>query len=406
MKDYTFAKPESDGEFEALFKMMDAVFGEEDVRSITRRFVEHHPVMNKEHFFMVKKGEKVVAGLLLIPQVWKLGDVELKVAEMGCVGTDPEHRRINLQRVLNNEFDEYAKQHGFDLCALAGIPFFYRQFGYQYAVQLNYSTEIPLDKIPEKETEFRIGDFTDDHIDKADIILRKSQERYLVHSVRSQEIWEMQQKTCTYGADPFQTAGLFHENGFVGYYRYSVDQEKKSIKIKELALDEKISPEDLAGVIVKHASLLGLTTVNTGLSHQDEFSKFLISLGAKTNRPYAWQVKILDLTKFLAQISPVLELRIKNSEFKGVSKELVMNFWKFAIKMEFQDGKMTDIEKVYGEEDRTIGWNPYAFIQLALGYKDRKELEEMYPDFRVRGDVGGLIDVMFPKQPGYIHYCY
>ena len=83
-----------------------------------------------------------------------------------------------------------------------------------------------------------------------------------------------------------------------------------------------------------------------------------------------------------------------------------MNFWKFAIKMEFQDGKMTDIEKVYGEEDRTIGWNPYAFIQLALGYKDRKELEEMYPDFRVRGDVGGLIDVMFPKQPGYIHYCY
>jgi hypothetical protein len=34
------------------------------------------------------------------------------------------------------------------------------------------------------------------------------------------------------------------------------------------------------------------------------------------------------------------------------------------------------------------------------------ELEKMYPDFRVQGDSGGLIDVMFPKQPSYIHYSY
>jgi len=96
MKDYTFAKPESDEDFEALYKMNDMVFGDEDVRSITRRFVEHHPEMSNEHFFMVRQGEKVVAGLLLVPQVWKLSEVELKVAEMGCVGTDPEHRRKRL----------------------------------------------------------------------------------------------------------------------------------------------------------------------------------------------------------------------------------------------------------------------------------------------------------------------
>jgi len=406
MKDYTFAKPESDEDFKALYKMNDLVFGDEDVRSITKRFAEHHPDMSKEHFFMVRQGKKVVAGLLLVPQVWRLGEVEFKVAEMGCVGTDPEHRRKNLQGVLNDEFDEYAKEHGFDLCVLAGIPFFYRQFGYQYAVQLNYSTEIPLEKIPEKETELLIRDFTNEQIEKADSFLKKSQERYLVHSVRSQEIWEMQQKTGTYGADPFQTAALFLEKEFVGYFRYSVDQEKKSINIKELAIDEIVSPADLADVIGKHVSTFGLTTMNTRLSHEDEFSRYLISLGAKINTPYAWQVKILDLTNFLLKMCPVLEQRIENSDFIGVSKELTMNFWKYAVKMEIEDGKVTSVEKVYGEEDRIIGWNPDVFIQLAFGYKGRKELEEMYPDFRVRGDVGGLIDVMFPKQPSYIHYCY
>jgi len=91
MKEYLFAKPETDEDIEALYKVMDVAFGDEDVRSITRRFVEHHPDMNREHIFMVKQGDRVVAGLLLIPQVWRLGEAKLKVAEMGCVGTDPVH---------------------------------------------------------------------------------------------------------------------------------------------------------------------------------------------------------------------------------------------------------------------------------------------------------------------------
>ncbi len=87
MKDYTFVKPETDEDYEALYSVMDSVFGDDDVRGITKRFVEHHPEMNREHFFMVKHGDSAVAGLLLIPQVWKIGGAEIKVAEMGCVGT-------------------------------------------------------------------------------------------------------------------------------------------------------------------------------------------------------------------------------------------------------------------------------------------------------------------------------
>lgn len=406
MKEYIFAKPETDEDFEALYKVMDVAFGDEDVRSITRRFVEHHPDMNREHIFMVKQGDRVVAGLLLIPQVWRLGEAKLKVAEMGCVGTDPVHRRKGVQWILNDEFDKYAIEQGFDLCVLAGIPYFYRQFGYQYAVELDYSTEINLGKIPDNETEIRVEDFTEEHIEKADIFLRRAQEGYLVHSVRTEDIWEMQQKTGTYGGEPFKAVSLHLSGEFVGYYRYVVDKEKRTLYIKELGVDENVSVGDLTGVIKKHASKMGLTELKTGLPHQDEVNRFLISLGAKTNKPYTWQVKILDLTNFLTKLIPVLEHRIEDSEFKSVSKDLAINFWKFAVSMKIEEGKIVSIEKVHGEKDRTIGLNPYAFIKLVLGYKSRVELEEMYSDFWVRGELGGLIDVMFPKQPGYIHYCY
>ncbi len=322
------------------------------------------------------------------------------------MGLDPEHRRKGVQRILNDEFDKYAVEQGFDLCILAGIPYFYRQFGYQYAVELEYSTEIGLAKVPDRVSGIRLEEFTNEHIKKADRLLRKAQEEYLVHSVRTEGVWEMQQETGTYGGEPFQATSLYLGDRFVGYYRYVVDKEKGSFYIKEMGIDENVSAGDLAGAIKGHASGMGMTVLKTGLPHQDQVSRYLISLGAKINRPYAWQVKILDLTRFLTKLSPVLESRIEDSEFKGVSKDITLNLWKFAVSMKIEGGKIGPIEKVHGEKDRTIGLNPYAFIKLALGYKSRLELEEMYPDFRVRGEMGGLIDVMFPKQPGYIHYCY
>ena len=404
--EYTFSKPETDEDYEALYMVMDAVFGDEDVRSITRRFVEHHPEMNKEHFFVVKHGNRAVAGLLLVPQVWKLGEVELKVAEMGCVGTDPEHRRKGVQWILNNEFDKYSRENGFDLCALAGIPYFYRQFGYQYAVELDYSTELKVEELPEMDTGIKVEKFEETHIDVADEILRKTQERYLVKSVRTKGIWRMQQTTGTYGGEPYEADVFTREEEIAGYCRYVIDEEKKTINIKELGISENASAEEIAAAIRKQASEKGLTELKTGLSHMDEFSRYLISRGAKTNRPYAWQVKIIDLPGYISKIKPVLEQRIENSEYMGLSRDITINFWKYAVKMKIEEGKIVSIERTFGEKDRTIGLNPYAFMKLALGYKSRMELEKMYPDFRVQGNLGGLIDVMFPKQSSYIHYSY
>ena len=145
---YQFYKPESVEDYELLYNVMDAAFKDEDVASIVRRFVGKHPEMGREDYFLVLHGEKAVAGLVLIPQRWSLDGVELKVAEMGCVGTDPEYRRNGLQHILNEKFDEYAREKGFDICALAGIPYFYRQFGYQYAIELDYISTIDVSRLP------------------------------------------------------------------------------------------------------------------------------------------------------------------------------------------------------------------------------------------------------------------
>lgn len=400
--EYRFQHPETSGDYEQLYDVMRRSFPEEDVASIVKRFSEHHPEMTSRDYFMVKQGDEAVAGLVLIPQRWSIDGVEFKVAEMGCVGTVPEHRRKGTQWILNDAFDEYAKSKGYDMCVLAGIPYFYRQFGYQYAVELDYHTTIEAEKLP-KESCLVSRTFKEYDISDAQHLLEQLQRNYLVHSIRTTEIWQMQQETSTYGAEPFKATAFLDGEKLIGYYRWW--SEEDVFTVKELATSDERYIEEIAGCIRKKAEKQGCNKIKTKLSHEDAFSKYLIKLGAEKNKPYGWQIKLLDPRGFLEKLGPALEKRLAESEFKGLTKELRMNFWKYAISLEFKEGKLVSIKQV-SEAKRVLGMNPYASIQLFLGFRSREALEYAYPDFYIRGGNEGLIDVLFPRKPGYIHYCY
>jgi predicted acetyltransferase len=401
-EEYRFHHPETKDDDEQLYEVMRRSFPDEDVVAIVRRFAEHHPEMTDTDYFMVKQGDEAVAGLVLIPQRWSIDGVEIKVAEMGCVGTVPEHRRKGVQWILNNEFDEYAKSKGYDMCVLAGIPYFYRQFGYQYAVELDYETTIEPEKLP-METHLVSRGFKEEDMLEVQSLLEHIQSRYLVHSIRTPAIWKMQQETGTYGAEPFKAMAVLDGEKLVGYYRWWA--EERLFNIKELALKDEAYLEDIAACIRKEAMKQGAEKIKTKLSHEDAFSKYLIERGAMKNKPYGWQIKLLDPRSFLEKLGPVFEKRVAESEFNGLTKELHMNFWKYKIKLGFKEGKLVSVEHV-SEAKRVLGMNPYASIQLFLGFRSREDLDYAYPDFYIRGRNEALIDVLFPRKPGYIHYCY
>ncbi len=400
-QEYRFCHPETNKDYLKLYEVMRRSFPDEDVVSIVKRFKETHPRMQREDFFMVYHGDEAVAGLVLIPQRWSIDGVELKVAEMGCVGTVPEHRRKRLQWILNEEFDKRARGQGCDLCVLAGIPYFYRQFGYQYAVELDYETEIDVEKLP-KEKGLTSRAFKETDIEQAQLLLEKTQTRYLVNSIRTPDIWKEQQETATYGAEPFKATVVLGDDKLIAYYRWWTSD--KTFYIRELAQEEEYT-EKIAAAIREQAISSGCTKVLSKLSHEDEFSKYLSDLGATKNKPYGWQIKILDPQGFLEKLGSALEKRLLNSEYRGLTKELRLNFWKYKIMLSFKDGKLESAEYV-DEAKRVFGLNPYASIQLFFGYRSREDLEYAYPDFYVRGGNDKLVDTLFPRRPGYIHYCY
>ena len=403
MTGFTVKHPDSNTDIEQIYMILNEAFPAEPVDGIVRRFIEHHPDMGPMNHFIVNHGDEPAAYLCLIPETWVLDGVELRVAEMGCVGTRPKYRRMGLQRVLNDRFNQAAKEGGFDLCVLAGIPYFYRQFGFEYAVTLDESATLELSGAVEpsrlQTRPMELGD-----VSEAQAMLEASQCRLMVHSLRTRGVWKMQLETGTYGGEPCESIAVLDAGKLAAYMRIS--QGEGVLVLKELGVSSLSLFKPVFSLLHGIAAERGLTRLVNRVSSHDGFSGYLDQMGATRSRPYAWQVKLVDFQRVFMKLKPLLVSRVRNSEHAGLTEALNLNFRKFNIRLEWADGELTGVKKSLDCSDRSIGLNPYVFPQLLLGYRSRQEMEHMYPDFRVKPEYAGLIDTLFPKGAGYIHYCY
>ena len=402
---YSFKKPHTDAEVEQVYALMRVVFPHEDVDGLVRRLLDLYPPMTLDHMFAVTYGDETVASLVLIPQTWVMEGVELNVAEMGCVATHPDHRGRGLQRMLNERFDEAAEAGGYDLCALAGIPFFYRQFGYEYSLDLDHKTTIPVSELPDTQPSLDSRRFTEADMPAAAELLDSYHSRYMVHCPRTAPVWRMQHTTGVYNGEPYMGYTL-HEGGEVqAYLRVQPRPRDKALVLKEAGAVPGAHMQVLA--FLRRLCLeSGLETLVSALGYVDPLSELLVGLGAEQSLPYGWQVKIVDNVKLLQKMAPLLESRLAGTRFSGLSERLNLNFRRFSVDLVFESGKVAGVSLSGDCSDRAIGLNPYVFPQLLLGYRCREELEHGYPDVRVAPSRRELVDTLFPKRPSYVHHVY
>jgi hypothetical protein len=196
--------------------------------------------MTPRNFFAIWDADTMVATLNLIPQTWSLGGIPLRVAEMGLVGTHPEYRNRGLQRILNREFDRRIREDEYHLAGLEGIPYFYRQFGYEYSVSLDEWATIPLDKLPATEMS-GISPLSPKEIPRAMSLLEATQRKHLVHCIRSQEEWETQEKSGIVGEQPSKTYAVRQGGKITAYLRANVKDKARAL------FEERIKNSPLIG---------------------------------------------------------------------------------------------------------------------------------------------------------------
>lgn len=407
--EFTFHHPETDEDIEQYLELTRKVFGpDEAVDTLAKNLIQKHPTMTLKDHFVIKHKGKTVACLNLIPVKWCIGGIPLKAAEMGMVATLSEYRHRGLQRRLISEFHKRVANQGYDLSVIEGIPYFYRQFGYEYAIPLSEETKIKIDQIPDYEPKHEIRPFTNRDIPKAMQLLEQAQQKFYVHGIRDENIWKMQEETHIAQDPPeFEGYALEEDGEMTAYLRISDNPKGQELILKEVTDTDQPTARSILRFLKDTSKQRGYETLIAKTSYHDPFTEHIISIGGvKHIPPYAWQIRVTDHVKMFQKMKPLFERRLAASTYRHLTEKLNFNFRRYTVQMTVEDGVIKDIQGVETNEDRTIGLNPLAFTQLLLGHRSRHELEMIYPDFIIRPSHKHLIDVLFPRLPSYIHAVY
>ena len=385
------------------------VFDEEGIGEMCRRLFLHHPNTQPSDLIFVEdeKTGEVVSSICLLPMKWIYENATLKVGEMGIVGTLEPYRRRGLIRVQTEYFKELLAQREFDLSCIEGIPYFYRQFGYEYAMPLEggFSIEFHQIRDPGKNEASQLSCRPETAADLPILkrLYDQAAQELAIYTYRDDGIWRYLWEHAPDTETGYEGWVIEDKDGKIaGYFHIQKCPFGEALTVREVS---KLT-YDASLAVLRHLKKLAIDREKPNIRLSLPSECVLVKT-AKYHRAsdlgtYAWQIHIPDMARFLGTISPVLEHRLAESPFAGLTEEIRLNFYQETVALQFTRGKIKKVESL-GTADGRIRIPPRAAVPLMLGYRDREELQKSWPDMGMPPKEAYLMDVLFPRMTSHLY---
>ncbi|MDQ6834264.1 MAG: GNAT family N-acetyltransferase, partial [Chloroflexota bacterium] len=98
-----------------------------------------HPTTGVDDFLIVEETRTgaIASSLCMIPQQWSYNGIPFSVGRPEMVGTHLDYRRRGLVRAQFEVIHALSAKRGETVQVISGIPWYYRQFGYEMALELD-----------------------------------------------------------------------------------------------------------------------------------------------------------------------------------------------------------------------------------------------------------------------------
>jgi predicted N-acetyltransferase YhbS len=376
-----------------------------------RAWMREHPHADPTNWFLVEDTatRQVVASLGLIPWQLRYEGIKLRAAEMGVVGTLEPYRNRGLQRALNARFDHMLRVGGYLLSHIQGIPFFYRQFGYEYALPLEAWWRIELEQLPDTPAERGFGCRPAMLADSALL------SRFYAEAVSHLDIAaERDPALWPYLLGPGLATETAAETWIVedaaatpvGYLRIAQHGFGEGLIVAEASELQGAAAGAAFELLRRLAAERGKPFVRLNLPASSAFVVAAAALGARDGGAYAWQVRLPDPVALLQTVAPVFERRVVASAFAGLTRDVVLDFYRQAIVLRFVAGRIAAVQATTRDAPALLRLPPPLLAPLLFGHRSLDEMRPMYPDASVAEDGRELIDVLFPKLRGWLYQPY
>jgi hypothetical protein len=387
-------------------------------------FTRPHPTFKVDDFTVVEdiKSKAIVSSMGLISQTWFYAGIQFKVGRPELVGTAPEYRGRGLVRAQFDVIHQWSSERGEMVLGITGIPYYYRLFGYEMALDLGGGRVGFKPQIPKLEGEepYHLRPADESDIPFLAELSSFSNQRYLVSCIRNEEMWQYELS----GKNPQNVNYVqiriieSQDDGVVGYvvhppYRWGAMMAASSYEIKP-----GISWASVTPTVIRYLQKTG--EAYSAENNKDlDFEAFGFWLGGehpvyrviperlpRIRHPYAWYLRIPNLVRFLRLIAPEIEKRLGDSLLVGHSGEVKITFYGAGIRLVFEKGRLVEIEEWKPKptlDSGDAGFPGLTFTQLLFGYRDLSELKHAFADCWAKDDqVSVLLDILFPKRASQV----
>ena len=387
-----------------------------------------HPLSGVDQGVFVEdtRTGKVVASMWLIPTVWTYEGIPFGVGRPEQVASHPDYRRRGLVRALFEAFHARSAAAGEPVQAVTGIPYYYRQFGYEFAVDLGGSRIVSFDDIPplkEGETEpYRFAAATPEDLP----FVMELYERERRRSAVSAEIPAAYWRWALDGVSPASGEGwktlviVDQTDARRGMVLVSQRRWGNTLGLRSLALAENVSYlevvrpllralRDLAPTIpaAREDKVPNRIELELG-AHHPVYDVLGEALAPRYDPPYAWYVRVADLPGFIRRITPALERRLTDSALAGHSGELRIDFYRGGLRLVLERGRITTVEDWQRRIRPAAGDEPMAgcpsliFLQLLFGRRSLQDLRYAFPDVWAGDEGQPLLEALFPRRQSHV----
>ena len=360
---------------------------------------------------------RIVSALFLIPQVWSYAGAPVKVGQPELIATDPDYRRRGLVRAQFEVIHDWSRAAGHLWQFVSGISWYYRQFGYSYALDLPPRPMLWLStKAPPPSTEFSLRAATAADIGDLAAIEAEASSGTVLGALRGCDGFALELarrpgsllacevlvvEPTTPGAAP------------VGYMTHQRRLADGVVSVRAFELRRGTNWLGPTAAVLAHLHdwvrahpdgpgrgvRLALPARHPALRCAST------RLGGGPPGTYALYVRVPDIVAFLRAVVPVLEARVAASPAIGWTGDLHISLYTDGIRIRFGEGRVVSIDRWSPPSDDTASPAdarlPVAdFLHLLLGNRPIGELERATADCHLESDAGALmLDVLFPPMP-------
>jgi Acetyltransferase (GNAT) domain len=350
---------------------------------------------------------RIVSALMLIPQVWSYAGVDMLVGQPELIATHPDYRRRGLVRAQFAAIHDHSDpDHLWQY--ISGIPWYYRQFGYSYA----------LDFVPDalwwfKEAEtpgpagYALRPATEADVEFLAEVEAGAQRRPLLTAVRGLEGWALELRRRPASLPACEVHVLEQAGASVGYVVN--DRTRRNERVTVLAIE--LAPghpwiEPAAAVLAALADRARddparPKAVRFMLAPEHPALRCLATrISRSAGSSYALYVRVPDAVRLLDRIRPVLDGRLAASPAAGHTGHLAIDFYTYGLSFSFVEGRIASIERTpSAPDDADVALPIEAFLHVAFGNRSLADVDRDVADCQVESDAGALlVEVLFPRM--------